>query len=165
MEATQPTSSRCPTGPRKVTGCGGCPARKDDMVERVTCWRGCRVQGWRWGAGEPPPPRSDRASPRSPHLPRAALTWPAARHTVLPGSAVLIWAQTRCSGGWGKLRGRGRPAQLRPPVPARAGRARSQPRLEKERWLAPCHLWAGRRADSLPRPYLPSPGFLMKCQS
>lgn len=114
-----------------VPGCGGCPAREDDELERVTCWRGYRVQGWGWGA-----PRLLRPRHRGLCTSPAPLTWRRASRNPR-GSAALIWVQTRCGdgGGAGKLRSPGRPAQPRLPVPARAGRARSQPRLEKGRWL------------------------------
>lgn len=102
------------------------------MLERVTLWRGCQVQGWGWGA-----PRLLRPRHRDLCTSPAPLTWPlrvtqsGKRCPYLGADPVLRRA--------GKLRGPGGytalAAQPRPPVPARAGRARSQARLEKGRWL------------------------------
>lgn len=106
----------------RVPGCGGCPAREDDVLERVTCWRGCRVQGWGWGAPRLLPPRH-RGLCTSP----APLTWRRASRNPR-GSAALIWVQTRCGGGGGRgscvaLAALRSPASLS--QPGRGGRAAS----------------------------------------
>lgn len=77
-------------------------------------------------------PSALTASPRSLHLPRATDV-AAARHAILREALSLFGRRPGAAAGGGSCVAVA--AQHRPPVPSRAGRARSQARLEKGRWL------------------------------